>query len=269
MKAYIKYLIIIVLAFMAGIAFEYWFLTKVWPNRHRSYSWVYSLRKYKKLGEPCKTDQVLNRKGYSLGYSYEYKSALWVSYILSAGSTEIDSGRHGSFYADKDIPEEYRVQPEQHTNTEYDRGHLAPSATIDFSPEANRETFALSNVVPQAPRLNRQAWEKLESLERKWAKTKGKLHVVTGPLYSSRPRKVNDLKIPSRFYKVIYSYDEKKAIGFIMPNKAVSDSDLWRYAMSVQEVEAETGLHFFSALSQKKQDALKANLDLEWWKGQE
>ena len=269
MKTSSKYLFVALLAFIAGIAFEYWFLTKVWPNRHRSYSWVYSLRNHKKPGEPCETDLVLKRKGYSLGYSYQDKSALWVSYVLSAGSTRIDSGRHGSFYADKDIPEEYRVLPEQHVNTDYDRGHLAPSASIDFSPEANRETFALSNVVPQAPRLNRQAWEKLESLERKWTKTKGKLYVVTGPLYSSRPRRVNDLKIPSRFYKVIYSYDANKAIGFIMPNKPVPDSALWKHAMPVQEVEAETGLNFFSKFSERKQKTLKEELELGWWKEQE
>ncbi len=267
MKTYTKYLIAALLAFIAGMAFEYWFLTEVWPNRHRSYTWIYSVRNHKKPGEPCETDLILKRKGYSLGYSYKYKSALWVSYVVSAGSSGINSGRHGSFFADKDIPEEYRVLPEQHANTEYDRGHLAPSAAIDFSPEANRETFALSNVVPQAPRLNRQAWEKLESSVRNWTKTRGKLYVVTGPIFSSRPRKVNELKIPSGFYKVIYSYDANKAIGFIMPNKAVPDSALWKHAMSVQEVETESGLSFFSKFSGKKQKKLKENLDLEWWKG--
>ncbi len=268
MKRAVKYFIVAFIGFIAGIAFEYWFLTDIWPNRYRSYSWVYTLRNYRKPGEPCHTDLVLDRLGYSLGYSYQYKSALWVSYILSSGSVSINVGRHGSFYADPDIPEEHRVQPEQHRNTDYDKGHLAPSASIDFSKEANRETFALSNVVPQVPRLNRQAWGKLESLERKWAETRGKIYVVTGPIYSSRPRKVNDLPIPSKFYKVIYSYEADKAIGFIMPNKAVEEKNLWRYAKSVQEVEEQTSLTFFSKFSQEKQHRLKAEVDKTWWKSE-
>ncbi len=269
MKTGTKYLLIAILAFIAGAAFEYWLLTDIWPNRHLTYTWVYTLRNHRKPGAPCETDQVLDRQGYSLGYSYQYTSALWVSYILSSGSVSVNIGRHGSFYADTDIPEKYRVQPEQHLNIGYDKGHLAPSASIDFSKTANRETFALSNVVPQNPKLNRQAWEKLESLERKWAKTNGKLYVVTGPIYSSSPKKVNGIPIPSKFYKVIYAYKTGETIGFIMPNAPIPDRYMWKYAMSVKEVEEQTRLIFFSNFSKKKQQTLKEHIDLEGWKGED
>jgi endonuclease G len=268
MQTKMKYLLLVVaiISFTAGVAFEYAFLTYIWPNRHQTYTWIYTLRNHKKPGEPCETDLVLKRQGYSLGYSYEHKTALWVSYIISAGSIGIDVKRHGSFYPDSDIPEKYRVQPEDHVNTGYDKGHLAPSAAIDFSKKVNRETFALSNVTLQDPKLNRQAWAKLEDLERDWTKTKGKLYVVTGPSFSSRPKKVNGMSVPSKFYKVIYSYDAEKAIGFIFPNKAVSNKNLWKYAMSVQEVEKETGLTFFSKFKEKTQKKLKETADIEWWK---
>ncbi len=255
-------------AFIAGAACQYWFLTTVWPNRHRVYTWVYTLRNYRQPGEPCATDLVLDRQGYSLGYSYKNKSALWVSYILSPGSVKIDFARHGSFYADADIPEAYRVKPDEMVNTGYDKGHLAPSASIDFSAEANRETFALSNVALQEPRLNRQAWGHLESLERKWTETKGKLYIVTGPLYPKKPQKVNDVSVPDRFYKVIYAYDADQAIGFVLPNKPATNAELWEYAMSVQEVEAQTGLTFLSNFQQDAQKRLKENVDVTWWRGE-
>lgn len=260
-----KYLLIAIMAFIAGIACEYVFMTDLWPNRHQTYTWIYALRNHKKPGEPCKTDQVLDRQGYSLGYSYKYKTALWVSYILSSGSIGVPGERYGSFSTDQDIPEEYRAKPEDFANTGYDKGHLAPSATIDFSPKANQQTFILSNVVLQEPSLNRQGWEKIESLERDWTKTKGKLYVVTGPLFSARPQKVNGLSIPAQFYKVIYAYSAAKAIGFILPNKPVTKEDAWKYALSVQEVEKETGLTFFSKFSAKTQQKLKETLDLAWW----
>jgi endonuclease G len=186
--------------------------------------------------------------------------------VISDDSVGVDIGRHSSFYPDRDIPEEYRTQPEDYLNTGYDKGHQAPSAAIDFSKNANRETFALSNVTLQEPKLNRQAWGKLEDLERDWTKTKGKLYVVTGPLYSSRPKKVNGIPVPSKFYKVIYSFDADKAIGFIFPNDPVANKNLWRYAMSVQEVEEKTGLKFFSKFSEKKQKKLKETVDKNWWK---
>ena len=127
-----KYALIAVaiIAFIAGAASEYALLKYVWPNRHHIYTWIYTLRNHRKPGEPCETDLEIDRQGYSLGYSNKHKAALWVSYVISKGSVGIDFGRHGSFYPDQDIPENYRVQPEDHVNTGYDKGHLAPSAAI-------------------------------------------------------------------------------------------------------------------------------------------
>lgn len=265
MKTWKKYLIVAIIAFIAGAAFEYWFMTSVWPKRHSSYTWIYNFRNHRKPGEPGETDLVIDRKGYSLGYNYKHKAALWVSYIISEGSVGIDLGKRGNFYADSEIPEEHRVQPEDHLNTGYDKGHLAPSATIDFSKKANRETYALSNVVLQDEKLNRQAWSTLEKLERSWTKTKGKLYVVTGPVFTSRPKKVNGIAVPSKLYKVIYSYDADKAIGFIFPNKPVSNEDVWKYALSVTDVEEKSKLTFFSNFNETTQKQLKENVDIAWW----
>jgi len=265
MQTKTKYLIVAIIAFIAGIACEYVFMTYLWPNRQQTYTWIYALRNPKKPGEPCKTDLVLDRKGYSLGYSYKHKAPLWVAYIISSGSIGIEMGRYGSFYPDRDIPEEYRVKLEDYLNIGYDKGHMAPSATIDFSKTANQETFTLSNVVMQEASLNRQAWGKLEDFERSWTKTKGKLYVVTGPLFPSKPQKINGISIPAKFYKVIYAYNAAKAIGFIFPNKPVSNEEVWKYAMSVQDVEKETGLTFFSKFNTKTQKKLKETVDLAWW----
>jgi hypothetical protein len=47
------------------------------------------------------------------------------------------------------------VKPEDYVRTGFDRGHLAPNLAIGrwFGAEAQRETFLMSNVVPQAPEL--------------------------------------------------------------------------------------------------------------------
>ena len=65
------------------------------------------------------------------------------------------------------------------------------------------------------------------------------------------------MPVPSRFYKVIYSYNANKAIGFIFRNKPITAGDLWKYAMSIQEVEEKTGLKFFNKFDEKKQEKIK------------
>ncbi len=249
---------------LAGASAQYVFSTYLWPKRHRTYSWLFAFRDHKQLGEPCETDLVLDRRGYSLGYSYQYKSALWVSYIISAGSIGIDVERSDHFYADPDIPENYRVHPDDYRNSGYDKGHLAPSAAIDFSRKSNKQTFAMSNVALQDPQLNRWAWRSLERLIRQWTQYKGKLAIITGPLYDENPERVNDIPIPNTFYKIVYAFKHEQAIGFIFPNKDIKSSNLWDYALSITEVEKATGYQFFAPFGEEGQK-IKTALDLSWW----
>ncbi len=258
-------LVLIVLAYFAGAMMHFVLSSYLIPYRHLTYVWLYALRNHKKYGIPCQTDLVLDRRGYSLGYSFERRCALWVSYVISRGSIGVDVERGENFDADPDIPENYRVKPEDYTNSGYDKGHLAPSAAIDFSRKSNNETFLMSNIALQDPKLNRQAWSKLEGLSRKWTHTKGNLYIITGPLYGQRPRKINNIPVPKYFYKVIYSIHHKKAIGFIMPNQPVSNASLWDYALPVKQIEEQSGYRFLSKLS-KKGTKIKVQIDLDWWK---
>ncbi len=259
------YLSVAILAFIAGFMSHDFFVNELLPKWKSYQTEQFSNRNHRELGEPGKADQVLDRLGYSLGYNYDTKSALWVSYILSSDSAGVNVERSGNFYADTDIPEQYRVKAGDLTNSGYDKGHLAPSGSIDFSPEANKETFAMSNVVPQDPKMNRQGWGGLEGLERKWAASKGKLYIITGPIYAKNPKEVNGVPVPSKLYKVIYAYDAEKAIGFVMPNKPVTETEIWNYAMSVNSVEDETGLDFFDKLPDGKRQRVKEKADNVWW----
>jgi endonuclease G len=261
----IKCILVGVGAAIAGAATQYVFSTYLWPNRHKTYTWVFTFRNHNKLGKPCKTDKVLNRDGYSLGYSYERKCALWASYIISKGSIGIDVDRSNDFDPDPDIPEEYQLHPDDFRNTGYDKGHLAPSAAIDFSRRSNDQTFLMSNVALQDPKLNRQAWGRLEGIIRGWTHTKGKLLVTTGPIYGEAPELVNEIPLPESFYKIVYSFEHKRAIGFIFPNEPTKGSQIWDHAMSVEEVENKTGYQFFDKLGKAGQK-IKAELEVSWWK---
>lgn len=262
----LKCLLVGVGSALVGAGVHYVFSVHLWPNRYRVYTWIFALRNHKKLGEPCETDLVLNRDGYSLGYSFKRRCALWVSYIISKHSIGVDVERGDGFYPDSDVPEEYRVTPEDFRNSGFDKGHLAPSASIDFSRRSNDQTFAMSNIALQEPKLNRQAWGSLEGIIRDWTVSKGKLAIITGPIYTKRPNKIKEIPIPKSFYKIVYSFRHKKAIGFILPNEEVKANQLWDHVKSVAEIEQETGYTFFSKLSENQQKTLKAEVDVAWWK---
>ena len=55
-------------------------------------------------GIPSDSDVLLNKKGYSLGYSQKYKQAIWVSYILEAENLQKKQvPRRNKFRADPAI----------------------------------------------------------------------------------------------------------------------------------------------------------------------
>lgn len=254
-----------ILAFLSGI-FLHWLWSKyLWPYRHKVYTWVFTKRNYDRLGDITKTDKELNRNGYSLGYSYRYKAPLWVSYIISRASKNIDWERDGDFEEDLSIPEAHRVKPSDFTNSGYDKGHMAPSSAIDFSKKTNRETFLMSNIALQHPQLNRQAWRALENKVQDWVQERGRMFVVTGPLYGDRLSRVNGIPIPRTFYKVIYSPKHIRGIAFLFPNKATKASKLWDHVLAVSELEELCGYNFFHKFSNRKQRLAK-ELDLDWWK---
>lgn len=249
---------------ITGAALQYFVSSYIWPNRHQVYTWWFTLRNHAKLGIPCQCDIVLKRDGYFLGFNPKTKSAAWVCYMVSKRSVGVNLDRGERFYPDPDIPEAYRIKPEEFTNSGYDKGHLAPSAAIDFSRRSNDQTFAMSNIVLQHPKLNRQALRRLEEFIRDWTRTKGVLSITCGPLYNKRPKKINDIPLPNGFYNVIYSLKYRKAIAFIFPNEAVTAAELWNYAMSVAQAEKETEYKFLSTLGIKGVK-VKKHLEVEWW----
>lgn len=254
------------MSFILGMAAQYAIGTHFLPNRHQIYTWIFRLRNHRLLGEPCDVDQILDRKGYSLGYSYKRKAAAWVSYIVTQASASVNVERGDKFYTDTDIPVVYQVSPDIYRNSGYDKGHLAPSAEIDYSRESNDETFAMSNIVFQHPKFNRQAWGALEGWVRKWTEKKGKLSIIAGPMYTRDSQKIKDIPVPTAFFKVIYAHDHHQAIGFVFPNQAVSAKHLWDYALTVESVENETGYVFFKRLPETERVLITQNVNLDWWR---
>ena len=142
------------------------------------------------------------------------------------------------------------------------------------------ETFYMSNMSPQAGSLNRGIWKDLESQVRVWAKTFGRVYVVSGPVlekpaseYSSIGE--NRVVVPDFYYKVILApiYKDENdrmspddassvaSIAFIFPNEKCS-GELFDYAVTIDEVEERTKLDFFSLLDDEIEEQIESRTDL-------
>ena len=217
------------------------------------------------FGLPGREDQLLCREGYAVGYDYERKVPSWVAYLITKESVEKKYKRSNKFKVDKDLPENSRATLADYKGSGYDRGHMAPAATVDFSEESMQESFLLSNMTPQLPGFNRQGWKHLETYVRDWAEVRGALYVVTGALFESEVVTIGDhVNIPSSFYKVIFAPDQSDAIAFIVPHRKIAKADLPGFIVTIDQVEQRTGLDFISALSDDLESDIEDNVALMW-----
>jgi len=223
------------------------------------------------LPAPLKSadEMILKRAGYTSSYNKRLKVASWVAWHLTADHTSGPHKRKGVEYLeDMDVPAP-RSEKSDYWNTGWDRGHQCPSGDNKWSREAQQQCFLYSNMCPQNHDLNGGDWNDLEIKCRTWAQRFGDIYIATGPIFrSQQPRTVgrNKVGIPDAFYKVVLCMrGEPKAIGFIYENKS-GHSSIQSHAMSVDEVEKETGIDFFYNLPDDVEKQVESRFDWNEWR---
>ena len=112
--------------------------------------------------------------------------------------------RYDAFHADVRIPPAGRAELGDYRGSAFDRGHMAPAADMPTL-SAQHESFALSNMVPQAPANNRGVWAQIEERVRREVVLRAEGWVVSGPAFSGVPRRLNDrVGIPTKLWKAVY-----------------------------------------------------------------
>lgn len=219
------------------------------------------------FGSPGYADFQQCRLGYAVGYDYALKSAKYVAYLLDGSSVDAAERDGMAMSEDTSIEKPYRTYPEDYENSGYHMGHLANAESIDFNEAAMLETFLLSNIVPQNETNNLGIWKGLENRERAWAKERGILLVMTGPIYDKDTLYIgrSRVPVPSQLWKIIYDPDQRKAISYLIDNKPLYTRDLDKYLVSVDDIEKVTGLDFFSAVTLNQQDQIERESQPRQW----
>lgn len=181
---------------------------------------------------------------FAVVYSPVTKTPLVVTEVISRKSLAQGQNlsRTDKFFPDPRVGREARATPKDYTRTGYDRGHLA-SAANQATERAMAQSFAMTNMVPQAAANNRGVWARLESDTRKYARrAHGDVFVLSGPLFSNpNPEKIGQSQVwvPSHLFKLVYDPNTQKAWAHVLPN---TDDAVAGPPMSYSSFVAQTGL---------------------------
>ncbi len=208
--------------------------------------------------------QKLDHKYYVVCHSGDLKIPLWVGYELKSTDLDGPAERPSGFKADKMLEPGYRAVDADYRGSGYARGHMAPAEDFSRSEEAIKETFFLSNVVPQNTRVNSGRWAQLEAAVREATRNAGHAYIFTGPVFTHNdvPTIGSGVGIPDETFKVVLTVgpgeNEMKMYAVIMPNSADAREPLGEYKTTVKDVEQKTGFVFFAALDDEVEQTLKA-----------
>lgn len=213
------------------------------------------------------TGQVIHHEGYSLSYSEPHEQAEWVAYELKKEHLSNSNFKRPYFEIDKAV-KTGAADWRNYRNSGYDRGHLCPAGDRKYSKEAHDETFLTSNISPQRNDFNSGIWNRLEQKVRYWASKYDGVFVVTGGVLKGPMETIGQEKVavPKHFYKVLIDVNtgEPKMIAFLIPHEP-SNKPLHEFVVSVDSIEALTGIDFFPELEDDVEDRLEASSDYKAW----
>lgn len=201
--------------------------------------------------------ELVRHKAFVLEYAEAYEQARWVLHrVLGKGGK---AKRSNKFMPDPEVSTGSAL-PSDYTRSGYDRGHMAPAGDFKYDQEATNETFYMSNMSPQDHALNIGIWNDLEEQIRRWAKKRGSLVVVTGPVLRPGLPTIGRsarVAVPERYFKIVYDPARREAVAFLIENRNYPDTDLRAVAVSIDAVEKATGLDFFARLPDAVEQAIE------------
>ena len=206
--------------------------------------------------------KVLENESYTVGYSDSMQNPLWVAYRVFDVPV-LESGKRPSYFR-IDHRTSAKVSHKDYRGSGYDRGHMAPNYAIAtrYGVDGQWETFLMSNVIPQTPRVNRYMWRDLEhDVARRYGRYFSEVWVVTGPVFSEPIKRLDSgVPIPSGYYKIIA--DENggtlRVLAFLVESDCPPYTRITSRRVSVDELEELTGLDFFPKLSKAEQAELES-----------
>ena len=222
---------------------------------------------------------VDGERNYTAYYDKSTYTSRWTAYPLQ--SKHLGSGSLNQWYFNPAVGQEYQVDltSSSYVGDTYSRGHLIPNASRNGKSEMQKQTYYVTNSVPQVQnKFNSGMWSTLEGALQTIARGGETLYIVTGVAFQKvgESKSVSYIKasddtknipIPNYFYKIVLKVTTNSSgtvtsastIGFWFENKAYSDSAYASHTVSVDQVEQWTGFDFFANLPDSIEASAESN----------
>lgn len=224
------------------------------------------------FGKPIPACTCLSKTAFVIGHDGEKRQPRWVAYWVSSETADLPGIGKRKFVPDPELPESENAKDSDYAKSGYDRGHMAPYASVrrKGNPLPECESCYFSNICPQKPSLNQGIWKALENKERMWAKRYEKVWITTGPIFGEDGNTVPSgrVAVPMSFYKIIMQAQDGqlKALSYIIPQSVTKqDRNLKCYLVSIDDIEKATGIDFFSELPDDVENKMEAEVPCVEW----
>lgn len=224
-----------------------------------------------RVGAPAPADIItLTRGEFTIGWSPSLRHPVWCAYHVPVEARYPVVNRPPF---SRDTQAAASPAAGVYANTGYDRGHMVPNFAIAsrFGPDAQRQTFKMSNVAPQMPALNRGVWRDLEHrIAELWPARWGEIWVIVGAVSATTSRETlsgSDVDVPCQYYQVVVAQSgmDVRAFAVLFPQEISWSAYPTRYLITIDELEKITGLDFLPDLPQFIQSPLEAELPTRVW----
>jgi endonuclease G len=222
----------------------------------------------------------MNKGYYVLCYNKDEGKTSWASWHLY--NNDLGSApRQNDYRPDTELPAIwYRADNASYNGSGFDRGHVCPSADRTSTVAANSSTFLMTNIIPQAPFLNQNAWARMEDSCRLLLNSGKELYIITGSFgsggtgnfgFASSINSAN-LIVPAFIWKVVVVLpngnndlsridNNTRVISVLAPNQNSVTTNWKDYRVSVDSIESRTGYDLLSNLPVNIQQVLEARVD--------
>ena len=218
--------------------------------------------------------RIFRNNGFILGYSDLRGNPLWVEYALTPVDENMPHLKRPNHFQ-TDWRSINRVDHEDYTKSGYDRGHNAPNHAMSmlYGRYGQADSFLMTNVSPQKPKLNQQVWQRLEEMELSFfAKNFGKVWVITGPIFSDNSERMPSswrVTIPRAFYKIYVTEETDSkpafALAFVVPQTVSGKEQLSSFITTIDAIEVQTGLDFLADFDDKIEAHLEGVVEVAPW----